>query len=135
MAEAAFRRELARLDLELCVDSAGTGDWHVGKPPDPRAQSEAALHGIDISKYRARQIEADDFMRFSYILALDHQNLEDLKAIVPANSRAVLSLMLDHVDGMEGLAVADPYFGDADGFSQTWKEVSLAARALAEKFS
>jgi protein-tyrosine phosphatase len=135
MAEAAFRRELDRLDIELSVDSAGTGDWHIGKPPDSRAQAEAARHGIDISAFRARQVTPDDFMRFSHILALDHQNLADLKSIAPANGRASLSLLLDHVDGMEGQAVADPYFGDSGGFSDTWREVSIAAKALAEKLT
>jgi protein-tyrosine phosphatase len=135
MAEAAFRRELARQGLDLAVDSAGTGDWHVGGPPDPRAQAEAERHGIDISAYRARQVAPGDFHRFSHILALDDQNLADLRAIAPGDGRAALSLLLDHVDGMEGQPVADPYFGDAGGFAQTWRQVSLAAQALVEKFA
>jgi len=127
--------EAARRGLDLTVDSAGTGDWHIGKPPDPRAQAEALRHGIDISAYRARQVEGLDFTRFSHILALDHHNLADLKAIAPPGRSAALSLLLDHVAGMEGQAVADPYFGDASGFAETWRQVSLAARALAETFS
>lgn len=135
LAEAAFRREADRAGLALRIDSAGTGDWHIGKPPDPRAQAEALRHGVDISAYRARQVKPDDFQRFTHILALDHTNHADLAAIAPADGRARLSLLLDHVEGLEGQAVADPYFGDASGFEQTWRQVRRAARALAEKLS
>jgi len=133
LAEAAFRREAELAGLGIHIDSAGTGDWHIGKPPDPRAQAEALRHGIDISSYRARQVVARDFERFTHILALDRQNLADLEAIAPRLAQARLSLLLDHVDGLEGQAVADPYFGDSAGFAKTWEQVSLAARYLAEK--
>lgn len=132
LAEAAFRHEAARRGLAIAIESAGTGDWHIGKPPDSRAQAEAARHGIDISGYRARQVTHRDFHEFSHILALDHQNLADLRAIAPADGQARLSLLLDHVAGMTGQAVADPYFGDAAGFAKTWHQVRLAAVALAE---
>jgi protein-tyrosine phosphatase len=135
LAEAAFRQEMAQRGLELVVDSAGTGDWHVGKPPDRRAQAEALRHGIDISAYRARQVSPRDFHKFTHIIALDHQNLADLRAIAPPGAGASLTLLLDHVAGMEGQAVADPYFGDATGFTATWRQVSLAAEALAEIFA
>jgi protein-tyrosine phosphatase len=130
LAEAAFRREAARAGIEADVDSAGTGDWHVGSPPDRRAQTEARRHGIDISSYRARQVCQEDFRRFTQILALDGRNLDDLVAIRPVDGTARLSLLLDHVAGREGRSVADPYFGDESGFAETWHEVSLAAQAL-----
>jgi protein-tyrosine phosphatase len=135
LAEAAFRHEAERAGLDIAIDSAGTGDWHVGKPPDPRARAEALRHGIDISSYRARQVAAGDFDRFTHFLAADHQNLADLQAIAPHNATVSLSLLLDHVDGLAGQAVADPYFGEDDGFVETWRQVSLAAEALVEKFS
>lgn len=133
LAEAAFRAAAAEAGLNATADSAGTGDWHVGNPPDPRARAEASRHGIDISGFRARQVRAADFLTFDYIFALDHQNLADLRAIAPAGASADLSLLLDHVAGMEGRSVADPYFGDDAGFAETWHEVSLAARALVRK--
>ena len=133
LAEAAFRAAAAEAGLNAAADSAGTGDWHVGNPPDPRARAEASRHGIDISGFRARQVRAADFLTFDYIFALDHQNLADLRAIAPAGTSADLSLLLDHVAGMEGRSVADPYFGDDTGFAETWHEVSLAARALVRK--
>lgn len=135
MAEAAFRQEADRADLDMRIDSAGTGDWHVGKPPDPRAQAETLRHGIDISAYRARQVSQEDFCRFTHILALDHTNLGDLRTIAPQDGIARISLLLDHVEGMAGKSVADPYFGDAQDFAETWAQVSRAARALAELFA
>jgi len=135
LAEAAFRREAEQRGLRHAVDSAGTGDWHAGRPPDRRAQAEALRHGIDISAYRARQVSPRDFHSFTHILALDHQNLADLRALAPPGAPARLALLLDHVEGMEGQAVADPYYGDATGFAATWRQVSLAAEALAEMFA
>lgn len=130
LAEAALRAEAQRAGIELLVDSAGTGDWHVGEPPDPRAQAKAQANGIDISHYKARQVSSADFQRFDLILALDHANLANLESIAPASARAQLSLLLDHVPGLEGQPVADPYFGGPEGFEETWQQVTLAARSL-----
>jgi protein-tyrosine phosphatase len=135
LAEAAFRDAAGKTGLAARVDSAGTGDWHVGNRPDRRACAEALRHGIDISSYRARQVSREDFYSFAYIFALDHSNLDNLRAIAPADATANLSLLLDHVSGLEGEAVADPYFGDEAGFAETWREVSLAAEALVRAFS
>ena len=130
LAEAALRAELARIGLEIEVDSAGTGDWHVGEPPDRRAQAVARRHGIEIGGYRARQVQVEDFRRFSLIVALDRQNRATLEAMRPADATATLSLLLDHVEGRKGEAVADPYYGDEAGFEATWTEVMLGAGAL-----
>ena len=130
LAEAAFREAAAKAGLDANVDSAGTGDWHLGNPPDRRAQAEALHHGIDISGYRARQVGPEDFRRFTHVLALDAENLANLQAIRPDDATAELSLLLDHVPGMAGRSVADPYFGEAAGFAETWREVSVAADAL-----
>jgi len=130
LAEAAFRVEAERAGVAALADSAGTGDWHLGEPPDPRARAEALRHGIDISDLRARQVAADDFLRFDHVLALDAKNLADLRRIRPPNGVAKLSLLLDHVPGMAGRSVADPYWGGADDFAATWAEVTRAAQAL-----
>jgi len=135
LAEAAFRAEAERLGLEVEVDSAGTGNWHVGRPPDPRAQAVAARNGADIADLRARQVTAADFARFDRIVALDPQNLRDLRRLEPAGARAELSLLLDHVRGREGTAVADPYYGDAQDFDAAWRDVAAGARALAERIA
>lgn len=135
LAEAAFRDAAERSGLRAKADSAGTGDWHVGSPPDPRAQAEALRHGIDISAYRGRQVSREDFYRFDHILALDDKNLASLRALAPADARASVSLLLDHVAGEEGRSVADPYFGEAEGFETTWRQVSKAAEALVRKLA
>jgi len=133
LAEAALRARAAAAGLAMTVDSAGTGDWHIGNPPDPRAQATALRHGVDISAYRARQIRTDDFDRFTHIFALDLENLANLKRLAPVDAVATISLLLDIVPGMEGLPVADPYFGGDEGFETTWAEVDAAAKALVER--
>ena len=133
LAEAALRAEAQQLKLDLIVDSAGTGDWHAGDPPDPRAQATAMRHGVDISSYRGRQVKPADFRRFTHIVALDHDNLSNLRRLAPADGVAELSLLLDHVPGREGQPVADPYFGDEEGFEITWAEVVEGAKGLAAR--
>lgn len=117
------------------VESAGTADYHVGSPPDPRAIAEAKRHGIDISHYQGRQLQMRDFTRFTHILALDEDNLADIVARAPAEITARMGLLMDAVPGREGSPLADPYHGDADDFSRTWNDVSLAAEALVKQFA
>jgi protein-tyrosine phosphatase len=131
LAEAAFRIEAARLGLDAEIDSAGTGHWHAGEPPDRRAQAVALRNGTDISSYRARQVARADFARFTHIVALDADNFAHLERMRPAGATASLSLLLDHVPGREGEAVADPYYGAESGFDLTWADVTSGARALA----
>ncbi|WP_019904123.1 low molecular weight protein-tyrosine-phosphatase [Methylobacterium sp. 77] len=129
LAEAAFRLEAERAGLDVEVDSAGTGAWHAGEPPDRRAQAVARRNGVDISGYRARQVEPADFARFSHIVALDGDNLAVLQRLRPRDG-AALSLLLDHVAGRMGEAVADPYYGAEAGFDTTWTDVTMGARDL-----
>jgi protein-tyrosine phosphatase len=135
LAEAAFRREAGRLGLDVEIDSAGTGDWHIGYPPDPRAAAVAARNGIDISNLKARLVTADDFRRFDHIVALDSKNLADLEALRPPGSTARLSLLLDHVEGRQGQAVADPYYGEDSHFDTAWDDVSAGAEGLARRIA
>ncbi len=130
LAEAALRAEAQSAGLHMTVDSAGTGDWHVGHPPDQRAQAVALRHGIDISGYRGRQVGAADFHRFSHIFALDADNLKNLRRIRPSDGTADLRLLMDLVPGREGTGVIDPYYGDDAGFDLTWDDVTRAARAI-----
>lgn len=130
LAEAAFRLEAERLGLSVAVDSAGTGGWHQGEPPDRRAQAAARRNGVDIGGYRARQVRKEDFVRFTHIVAMDPDNLADLERLRPPGAQAELSLMLEHA-GRAGEPVEDPYYGGDDGFDVTWADVSAAARGLA----
>src|ERR1700676_3748297 len=78
--------------LNFEIDSAGTADYHIGAPPDLRSQRAASRRGIDISGLRARQVTQDDFARFDLILAVDRENLRELEAMKPRNSRASVKL-------------------------------------------
>jgi protein-tyrosine phosphatase len=135
LAEAAFRIEADRIGLDVSIDSAGTAEWHVGRPPDPRAVAAARRQGADISRLRARQVAAIDFRRFDRIVALDENNLAALRALRPADAKAHLSLLLDHVPGREGEAVADPYYGEDAHFDITWRDVAEGAAGLARRIA
>lgn len=130
LAEGAARAAFAAVGTRVEVDSAGTGDWHIGHPPDRRAQAIAKAHGVDISALSARQFHSADFERFDLILAADHENLADLRAMAPLGARARLALMLDMVPGRSGEAVADPYYGSTNSFAHCWTDVSAVAAAL-----
>jgi len=135
LAEGAMRAAVRDAGIDLHIDSAGTGDWHIGSSPDNRAIAVAKANGVDISGLRGRQVSPADFYAFGHIYALDENNLRDLESIRPADATASLSLLLDHVPGREGGAVADPYYGDDSDFAETWKDVSVAAQHLVQKFS
>jgi protein-tyrosine phosphatase len=131
-AEGALRRlcaaEAPELDIE--VDSAGTGDYHLGKPPDSRSRRAAAARGIDLSPLRARQVERQDFARFDLILAMDRHNLRALRALRPPGSRARLELFLEFAGGPDDGEVPDPYTGTAPDFERVLDIVIPACRRL-----
>ncbi|MFD1796245.1 low molecular weight phosphotyrosine protein phosphatase [Paracoccus aurantiacus] len=133
MAEGAMRDAARRAGVQIRTDSAGTGSWHIGAPPDRRAQSTAAKHGTDISDLRGRQIDAQDFYDFDHIIAMDAENMADLRSIAPRNATARLSLILDHVPGQEGRSVADPYHGGLAEFAAAWQQVAAGAAGLLGK--
>lgn len=130
LAEAAMRDAAGREGVAIEVDSAGTGDWHIGKPPDRRAIATAARHGIDIGGLRGRQVGLDDFDAFDRLIALDRDNLAALRALAPEGARAQLSLLLDHADGRSGQDVVDPYFGEDEGFEQAWRDIRAGVEGL-----
>jgi protein-tyrosine phosphatase len=121
-------REAPQLAVE--IDSAGTGDYHIGAPPDARSQRAALRRGIDLSALRARQVTRRDFSRFDWILAMDEDNLRDLEAIRPTGSKARLRLFLDFAPQPHPDAVPDPYMGDARGFERVLDLTTVAARGL-----
>lgn len=116
-AEGIFRQKAAQAGLEVYVDSAGTGAWHVGKAPDHRMVRAAARRGIDLSKLQAREVDPADFYEFDFILAMDLSNQSDLFAVAPGNRDADIRLFLDFSEGPER-EVPDPYYGGNDGFER-----------------
>ena len=128
LAEAAFRREAERLGLDVEMDRRGTGDWHIGYPPDPRAAAVAARNGIDIAHLRARQVTADDFRRFDHIVALDANNLRDLERMRPAGRQGASCRCCSTMSrGAKAQAVADPYYGGDEHFDAAWADVAAGA--------
>jgi protein-tyrosine phosphatase len=112
-AEGVFRHRVERAGLgaRIRVDSAGTGDWHVGRPPDSRAIAAARARGYDISPLRARQVRRSDFAHFDWILAMDRSNLTALQALRPAGYRGHLGLFLELAPELGIAEVPDPYYG------------------------
>jgi protein-tyrosine phosphatase len=130
-AEAVLRAKLvdAGLAHRVFVDSAGTGGWHVGDPPDPRSQRHAARRGYDLSLLRARRVTHDDFDRFDYILAMDEDNLADLRRLAPDQAgRASLRLFAT-------VEVPDPYSGTPASFERVLDLVESAADAWVQKLA
>lgn len=134
MAEAAFNVEVNKRKLNIRVDSAGLGPWHVNDPPDPRTIKEVARHGIDIRHYVGRQVHPDDFLNFTHLIGMDHKNITHLRKLAPLQYEDKISLFLDYTQEYKGQTVADPYYGDQSDFENTWKQVSLGASSLADYF-
>lgn len=129
MAEAVFKHQVEQAGLsdEILVDSAGTSDWHVGERPHQGTQKILRQHGIHYDG-QARQVTAQDFQRFDYILAMDDSNLSNLRAMQPADSRAVVRRFLDFAGDVPTRQVPDPYW---DGnFDEVYDLVAQGAAGL-----
>jgi protein-tyrosine phosphatase len=109
-AEAVFRDLAGQAGMDVVVDGAGTSDWHIGEPPDRRAQRAAAARGYDLSGLRGRQVSAEDFDRFDLILAMDRSNLANLQAACPPGARAEIKLFMDFAPDQPVREVPDPYY-------------------------
>lgn len=131
-AHGVFRKLLVDRELthQIATDSAGTHAYHVGNPPDQRAQATATRRGIDLSDLRARQVQETDFYDFDYILAMDLDNYESLSRLCPEGMQQRLYLFMDFAADMGVQEVPDPYYGGARGFEQVFDLVDAAARGL-----
>jgi protein-tyrosine phosphatase len=131
-AEGFFIKALEQSDLKSMIhtDSAGTHGYHVGHLPDARAVATAAEFGVDISQLRARKVTPDDFHRYDLIVAMDHDNLENLKRMQPPGARAELKMMLDYHPDEHLKEVPDPYYGGMDGFQYMCELLETATNSL-----
>jgi protein-tyrosine phosphatase len=118
------------LAAQVVVDSAGTGNWHVGEAPDARAQGAARQRGYDLSALRGRQIGKADFERFDLLLAMDEANLRELHKLCPPEYRHKVHLLMEFAARVESREVADPYFGGAEGFEQVLDQCEEACQGL-----
>lgn len=122
----------AGLEARVRVDSAGTHDYHVGEPPDERAQQHARRRGYDLGALRARQVLAADFEAFDLILAMDRGHLRLLQRLAPSEHRHKLRLFMEFASVREVDEVPDPYYGGAAGFERVLDMVEDAARGILE---
>jgi protein-tyrosine phosphatase len=112
------------------IDSAGTHAYHVGEPPDRRAQNTATQRGIDLSDLRARPVNRKDFDAFDYILAMDEANYSSLMAVCPEHARNKVHLFLSFAPHLNRREVPDPYYGGNTGFENVFDMIDHAAKGL-----
>ncbi|KAF0205034.1 MAG: protein-tyrosine, partial [Gallionellaceae bacterium] len=131
-AEAVFRSYVEKVGLSqhIHIDSAGTHDYHIGDAPDTRTLSAAKQRGYDMSQLRGRQVSADDFARFDYVLAMDEANLSILQSLRPHDARSHLGLFLEFAGHHCEREVPDPYYGGAQGFERVLDMVEDASCGL-----
>lgn len=120
----------AGLARHVTVDSAGTHGYHVGEPPDERAQQHAARRGYDLSAQRARHLVAQDFERFDLVLVMDAANESHARALCPPGQHHRLRRLTDYCTTQQAREVPDPYYGGAAGFEQVLDIVEDACRGL-----
>lgn len=129
MAHGVFAERIREAGLEhsIEVDSAGTHSYHVGEPPDRRAQAAARARGYELSGQRARRLEADDFREFDYVLVMDDENLRNARDLQPTNGKARLHRFLEFAGSRPEREVPDPYYGGSQGFTTVMDLVEEAA--------
>jgi len=141
-AEIVLRHYCDEYQLNVIVDSAGTSNYHPGKAPDQRSQNHAKKRGYDLSTLRARQLKTQDFLDFDLILAMDHQNLEDIQAVMHQAGleydetclRAKVALMSEHDPEYSKQALPDPYYGGLDGFERVLDQCESSSHAWINVF-
>jgi len=143
MAEVVLRDEVERAGLagRVTVESAGTGDWHVGGPMDPRSRTELGRRGYDGSRHIARQIQPDWLENYDLLVVMDRKNLASLRRMADgqdglAGGRIALMRSFDPAEGPDTLAeVPDPYHGGPEEYAETFELVHAAARGLAAQLA
>jgi protein-tyrosine phosphatase len=128
-AEGVLRKtaERAGMGSGIVVDSAGTHEFHAGHPPDKRATAAALRRGYEIGRLRARRFSVADFARFTWILAMDEDNLRELEAMRPPDYQGHLGLFLDFAPEAGVREVPDPYYGPPEGFERVLDLIEAAS--------
>ncbi len=131
LAEGIAKKIASEKHLDLTIDSAGTGDWHIGQAPCPNSIKVASLHNIDISGYKGRQVTPEDFSKYDLIVGLDESNMSNLKKL-----GATQHVKLGHF-GYHDEDVPDPYFFDGfEGFDKVFEMIeTCVTQLLKEKIS
>ena len=124
--------EEAGLGHRIEIHSAGTHAYHVGEPPDARAQQAAGRRGYDLSAQRARRVQAEDFIEYHYVLAMDQSNFADLQALALPDHAERLKLFLEFARDLPDTDVPDPYYGGRQGFERVLDLIEAASNGLLE---
>ncbi|MFT6201700.1 MAG: protein-tyrosine phosphatase [Candidatus Endobugula sp.] len=134
-AHALFQTHVNRegLSEKVKVDSAGTGGWHIGHPPDKRAQQTALAQGYDMSDLRSRVVAAKDFETFDYILGMDNENFKYLAMMKPVRYHGVLGLFLAEAGVIHSEEVPDPYYGDGQHFDRAMALIQNGVTGLLKR--
>ena len=136
LAEGILQAKVNRKGLNIKVDSAGTGGWHVGQGPDHRAVAIANKHAIDISQQQARQFSSTDFEGFDIIYAMDGSNLSDIVSLANSNEEIEkVRLILNEITPEDNTPVPDPYYGIGDGFEKVYQLLDEACEMIIKKIS
>lgn len=131
-AQGVFETLVSREGLaqHIAIDSAGTHAYHVGEPPDARAQQAALRRGVDLSSQRARKVQPEDFFEYDYVLAMDRSNYEALRDICHPDYEERLRLFLEFAPHLGEQDVPDPYYGGAQGFERVLDLIEAASAGL-----
>jgi len=136
LAEGILKDKLNKAGLHWEVDSAGTNRYHTGDAPHRLSQKVAKLHGIDISKIKARTIVPEDFDRFDKIYAMAQDVIFDMRSVVGKKFNGnKVELLMNEVFPGENIDVADPYYGGEEGFHEVFKMMDEACEAIVKKYS
>ncbi|MEM6286462.1 MAG: low molecular weight protein-tyrosine-phosphatase [Bacteroidota bacterium] len=138
LAEGLFQKKVSEAGLagDVEVDSAGTGGWHVGAPPDRRMTATASGHGVDLSRLQARQLERADLDDFDHVFVMDKSNLHDTLALDPDGDHGTRVRLFREFDPEPGdYQVPDPYYGGADGFERVYAIVDRTTDAILDRLS
>lgn len=131
LAEGILASKLSSTNFQ--VDSAGTGNYHIGGSPDSRSIAVAKLNGIDISNQKARQFTTQDYTDYDYIFAMDNSNYKNILALAPTEKDTEkVKLILNELFENENVDVPDPYFGLENGFEIVYKMLDEVCETIAE---
>lgn len=129
IAEGVAKEYIKKQNLDILIDSAGTGSWHIGEKPCENSIKVAKLNGVDISNQKARQVKKEDFKKFDLIVGLDKNNISNLKNLGYKNPIKLGDF------GFDGKCVPDPYFFDGfEGFDKVYEMIDICVRNLIDEF-
>lgn len=131
--EAVARKHLVKAGLTIEVASCGTGGWHAGEPADPRMRAAAAQAGYSLEAHRARQLRAADFDDYDLLLAMDSDNLRDIRRVSGSHAEDRTALFLEWTGTVPPRDFPDPYYGELTDFTHSIELAEHGVQGLIER--